>query len=134
MDSKLTKFLKSNSFIFAPLLHRILNENVAQNSFPDKLKEGDIMALDKKDDASLKTNQRPTTCLHSISKIFERILENQIKQFASSFLSPNLCGFRKNYSTKHALLKFVECTKRALDRGETAVAVWIFECFRLHKP
>ena len=54
MDSTPSKILKSNSFIFKPLLHRILNENMAQNSFPDKLKEGDIMALHKKADAALK--------------------------------------------------------------------------------
>ena len=39
MDSTPTKILKSNSFTFALLLHRILNENIAQNSFPEKLKE-----------------------------------------------------------------------------------------------
>ena len=39
IDSTPAKILKSNSFICAPLLHRILNENVTQNSFPDKLKE-----------------------------------------------------------------------------------------------
>ena len=125
MDSTPVKILKSNSFNFAPLLHRVLNEKIIQNSFPDKLKECDIMVLHKKDDASLKANYRPIACLPSISNIFERILENQIKQFASSFLSPNLCGFRKNYSTQHALLRFVECTKRALDRGETAGAVLV---------
>ena len=86
------KILKSNSYIFVPMLHRILNGNIAQNSFPDKLKEGDIH---KKDYVSLKTNYRPITCLPSISKTFERILESQIKEFSSSFLHPYICGFRK---------------------------------------
>ena len=46
-----SKSLKSNSYTFAPALHRILNQDIAQNSFPEKLKEGNITPLHRKDDA-----------------------------------------------------------------------------------
>ena len=58
-----------------------------------------------------------------MSNIHERTLENQMKPFVSSFLSTFLCGFHKGYSTQHALLRFLECIKRALDIGESAGAV-----------
>ena len=80
-----SKSLKSNSYTFAPALHRILNQDIAQNSFPDKHKEGNITALHRKDDASLKTIYKPITCLPSISKLFERILESQIKNSQMAF-------------------------------------------------
>ena len=72
-------------------------------------------------------------CLPSMSKIYERILENQLKLFPRCFLSSFLQGFRKNYFTQHALLRYIECIQRALDRGENAGAVFMelskeFDC------
>ena len=41
-SSTSAKILKSNSSIFAPMLHKIPNENISQTSFLEQLKEGDI--------------------------------------------------------------------------------------------
>ena len=43
--------------------------------------------------------------------------------FVERFLSPHLCGFRRGYSTQHALLKLVEDCRNALDKKGCAGAV-----------
>ena len=54
----------------------------------------------KKEDPLDKTNYRPISILPIVSKIFERILSNQLQLFSNKFLSPRLCGFRKGYSSR----------------------------------
>ena len=50
-------------------------------------------------------------------------MESQFTLFAQGFLSPMLCGFRKNYSTQHTLLKLIENCKKALDTKHKASAL-----------
>ena len=47
-----------------------------------------------------------------MSKLFERILQRQI----TACMSPLLCGFRKGFSTEHALIAFIEKWKKSLDQ------------------
>ena len=53
-----------------------------------------------------------------VSKIFERIMEKQIKSFVEKHLSPFLCGFRKGYNTQYALTVMIEKWKKYLDKNE----------------
>ena len=42
----------------------------------------------------------------------------QISVFVTDFISPYLCGFRKGYSTQHALLRLMNKLNNSLDRKE----------------
>ena len=53
-----------------------------------------------------------------MSKVFERIIFNQINEYVELFLSNLLNGFLKNHNTKHCLLKLLEKWKEALDKGD----------------
>ena len=123
LNSIPAKILKHNADIFAILLQKIFNSNVAECYFPKELKAGEISSLFKSLDAFIKKNYRPITVLSSVSKIYERVLENQIKSHALSFLSPLLCGFREGYGTQHALLRLIETCKKTLDKGGFAGAL-----------
>ena len=61
-------------------------------------------------------NYRQITVLPSVSKVFERLMYEQMYSFVERFLSPHLCGFRRGYSTQHALQKLVEDCRKALDK------------------
>ena len=57
----------------------------------------------------------------------------QMYSFVERFLSPHLCGFRRGYSTQHALLKLVDDCRKALDKKGCAGAVMMdlskaFDC------
>ena len=85
----------------------------------------------------IKKNYKPITVLASVSKIYERVLEIQIRYHALSFLSLLLCGFREGYGTQYALLRLIETCKRTLDKGGFAGALLMdlskaFDCLN-HK-
>ena len=61
--------------------------------------------------------------LPSISKIFERIIYEDIFRYMGNKFSPYLCGFRKGYSTQHCLIIMLEKWKKALDKHKTAGAL-----------
>ena len=51
----------------------------------------------------------------ALQKYFERIIRNQLVPFIEEFLSPNLCGYRKRFSTQDALVRLVEKWKKVID-------------------
>ena len=123
LNSIPAKILKQNADIFAVLIQKIFNSNLSECYFPKELKAGEVSSLFKSLDAFIKKNYRPITVLSSVSKIYERVLESQIKSHALSFLSPLLCGFREGYETQHALLRLIETCKKTLDKGGVAGAL-----------
>ncbi len=117
------RILKENPDIFSFAIQNLFNSALAIGVFPKELKAGDISSIFKKGDAFSKKNYRPITVLPSVSKIYERLVQDQMLTFAQSFLSPFLCGFREGYGTQHALLRLVETCKKAMDGGGVAGAV-----------
>ena len=67
-----------------------------------------------------KQNYRPINLLPAISKVFERIIYNQLIDYISEFLSPLLGGYRKGYNTEHVLLNFLQTCKANLDKKDLA--------------
>ena len=63
----------------------------------------------------LKSNYRPISVLPSVSKILERIVCDQMQSYFRTLLSNLVSGFRKGYSTQHALFRVIETWKQSLD-------------------
>ena len=71
-----------------------------------------------------KRKYRPVSILPVVSKIFERIIQNQIKTYVEKHLSPFLCGYRKGYNTQYALTAMIEKWKEHLGKkGNIAGAI-----------
>ena len=106
------KSLKENAKVCTPFLTNIFNNDVVSNSkFANKLKNGDIIPIFKRDkkkhkDATDVTNYRPVSALPSTSKVFERLIQKQIVSFITDKLSPYLCGYRKGFSA-HSIVRIV---------------------------
>ena len=75
-------------------------------------------AVFKKEDPNNKRNYRPISLLPIISKIFERVLFEQIDKFSEKILSPKLCAFRKGHSTQHAILILLKNWQKTLDKSD----------------
>ena len=74
--------------------------------------------LDKSNYRSLdKPNYRPVSILPLLSKVYERIIYNQLSQHSEQFLNSILCGFRKAHNTQHPLFKLLHSWQRELDSG-----------------
>ena len=67
----------------------------------------DIVPLHKDDDATNKTNYRPISMLPIVTKVFEKLIQNQIGGFINTKLFPFMCGYRKGYSTQYALIAWM---------------------------
>ena len=52
-----------------------------------------------------------------LSKVYERIIYNQLSQHSEQFLNSILCGFRKAHNTQHALFKLLHYWQRELNKG-----------------
>ena len=117
------KILVENSDIISPILNRINNDGKLKSQFPNQLKLADITPIHKKEETVLKGNYRAVSILPSVSKIFERDMEEQISQYIETFLSPFLCGFRKGFSTQQCLMVMLEFWKRGIDKGKEGGAL-----------
>ena len=101
--------LKGVSDISAKFLHNVWNEKVLKVlKFPSDLKLADVVLAFKKEDSTLVESYRPISLLPIISKIFDRIMSNQITKYMNEYLSPYLCGCRKGFNTK---LLFIDLPK-----------------------
>ena len=51
-------------------------------------------------------------------------MQKQINSFITDYLSDFLCGYRKGFSTQHALIKLIESWRQSLDsRGYSGVVL-----------
>ena len=114
--------------IYLPLL-RDGNDSLKRGIFSDELKLAEVMPLLKKADPFDKTYYRPVSLLSHISKVFERIIYNQINECIEPLLSKVLTGFRKNHNTQHSLLKMLENFKEALDKGNSVSAIFMDQSY-----
>lgn len=110
------KILKDTVGILKSPLCNLFNTALEEGIFPHDLKYANVSPLFKKDDRTNKENYRPISILPCISKIFERIMFQQISFYITSIVSPYLCGFRKGYNTQHALLRLLDKLNRNLDK------------------
>ena len=108
------QILKESEFTFG-ILTNCVNKSIETGCFPDSLKAANITPIFKKDDPLDKANYRPVSILPLISKVYERLIYNQLSEYSESFLSHILCGFRKAHSTQHAFFKLLQSWQKELD-------------------
>ena len=115
-DSIPSNIIKEFGDIFSLKISKDFNNSIDQAIFPSKLKLSDIAPVHKKGNRTDKSNYRPVSLLSTMSKIYERLLFNQINEYISHKLSKYLCGFRKHFSAQHCLILMLENWKFSLDK------------------
>ena len=71
----------------------------------------------------MKTNYRPVSVLSIFSKIFEKILEQQLSDFFENIFNPYLCAFRRDHGCQTTLLRLLEDWRNALVKNQYVAAV-----------
>ena len=104
-----------------------MNQILTTGIFPDKLKIAKVIPLFKKGDKSIFSNYRPIFLLLSISKLFEKVIYQQLyKSFEDSNLFyESQYGFRKGHSRELASLELVNRLLSKMDKGGVPLAVFI---------
>ena len=112
-----------------------INSCIINSVFPEELKWADILPVFKKGDRTDCANYRPISILPTFSKVFERIIFNQINRFFQDKFSNFLCGFRKGFSTQTALIRLLQKWQKSLDHKDIIGTVLIdlskaYDCIR----
>ena len=89
----------------------------------------------KKECKTGKADYRPSSILANLSRIYERLLYDQIYTYFDKFFEKHQCRFRKGYNAQHCLLVMIEKMKEARDKNEVCDAVLAdlsqaFDCFK----
>ena len=114
IPTKIIKLAIDNCYIE---LTDCINTSIDNCIFPQSLKCADVSPIHTKDSTTDKANYRPISILPTLSKIFERVLFNQITTYCQSIFSKHLCGFRKAYSTQYSLINLLKNFQECLDKG-----------------
>ena len=85
--------------------------------FPDKLKTADMTPAFKKDDRDEKSNYRPVSILSILSKVYEKCLNKQTKNYMENILPNFKYGFRRGFIVQQCLIGMIEKAKRVMDKG-----------------
>ena len=124
ITTKLLKILKHQ--LVQPLLLTV-NQALACGIFPDKLKIAKIAPLHKKDEINQITNYRPISLLPALSKVFEKIIYNQIYNYfsANNLFFDGQYGFRQKHSTELAALELYDKVSKSLDQNNIPFNIYI---------
>lgn len=110
--------LKSTVDMHLPFITKILNLSFEKNHFTDDLKLAEVSPVFKKYDDLDEEHYRNVSVLSYVSKVFERIVYNEIDSFMKDKLSKLLTGFRKNHNTQLCLMCMSEIRTGKLDNGD----------------
>ena len=74
-----------------------------------------VTPIHKKDEVTDKNNYRPVSVLPAISKLFEKVMFDQLYVSFAPILSSNMSCFLKGHSCAKALIKLTDDWRSALD-------------------
>ena len=125
---KLKPKTSSGPNILAPTLSVIINQSLYTGIFPDKLKVAKVLPLLKKGDNWLMENYWPISLLSTLSKVFERVVFEQIYEYLNSnnLLYQSQYGFWKDHSTELASTELIDRICKVMDKGETPFSIFFY--------
>ena len=102
--------VKTAADIIAAPLHHVITLSILQQKFPKSWKFSKIIPLHKKDSQLEKKNYRPVAILSPLSKVFEKLVYEQMYEYFSrnKIFHENLHGYRQHRSTQTALLSMYD--------------------------
>ena len=124
-----TKIIKQISQALYKPITLIINQSFRTGVFPDELKIAKIIPIYKGNESNINevNNYRPISILPVLSKIFEKIVFNQLYNYFSEqnlfFMSQY--GFRRDHSTEFATLELTNRIHEHLNNGLNPITVYM---------
>ena len=105
----------------------LFNTSIETSQFPDSWKVARIAPIFKDGDKTEKSNYRPISVLPVISKLFEKLVFNQLYQYmkGNGLFTSDQSGFLHLHSTLTCLLKMSDDWYNGLDLGKLVGLVFI---------
>ena len=113
------------SSIATPLYH-IFTKSFECGVIPSQLKIAKVVPIFKSGDKTNPSNYRPISLLPNFSKILEKLMSNRLSSFLenNNLFSPKQFGFRKNHSTVHPLMHFINTLSKANNKKLYTIAIF----------
>ena len=121
------RVIKMACDIIAPSITDLINKSIITGRFPNQLKQAKVYPIFKngvKDDPS---NYRPISILPTISKIFEKHINNHLMRFLNKYKLIHECqsGFRQKHSCNTALIKLIDQWMESIDKGNRVGSLFL---------
>lgn len=128
-DGITTKMLLIRKSFISLILTRIFNSIVETSSYPDVLKVHKVIPIPKNHGAHNINMYRPISLLSTISKVFEKMMYNQMSDYIenNNLIFCRQYGFRKGSGTEAAVVSLVNDICDGLDKGFNGVAAVFFD-------
>ena len=123
VDGISPRLLRLSAPVLADEIAKLINYLIASGIWPLEWKCGNLTPVFKKAEDTYKGNYHPVSILTALSKVYEKVMYDQMYAAFYCHLSFNLSGFLKNHSCCTALLKMTEDWRRSLDNREVVAAV-----------
>ena len=117
--------LKQSIEVHLKYLTSNINHYLKESTFPDELKQSEVISVYMKLVPLQKNNYRPVSLLPQISKVFERVIYKQINNFMKNKISKCVTGFRKLHGAQNSLIIMLLTWKKALDKEEKVLAIFM---------
>ena len=118
VDTIPPKLIKIGADIIADPLTQAINCWLRQGIFPENAKVASVVPLDKgKPDKYDVLNYGPVRILNTFSKIYEKVIKNQLSFYLDKYFSPFISAYRKSYSTQQVLIRLLAEWREKLDKN-----------------
>ena len=127
LDDVSSRFLRDGAdFLIEPIQH-IINMSILTEVVPDKFKEARVKPLFKKGSRLDPGNYRPVSILPVLSKVLERAVNGQLREFLESngILFEFQSGFRSGFSTDTCLANLTDRIRSETSKGNVTGMVLI---------
>ena len=121
------KLLKESAdLIIHPLTH-LVNLSLSQGTFPCELKISRTCPIFKSGCRKEASNYRPISCLPVLSKVFEKVVFNQLYEYltTNNILSPYQFGFQPGKSTLQLIKHILNCIADTFNQNKFVVACFL---------
>jgi hypothetical protein len=127
LDDISSKFLKDGACSIVKPVSHIVNISIITETVPLCFKQARVVPLFKKGSKLDPGNYRPVSILNVLSKILERAVHGQLKEFLErrDLLYRNQSGFRGKFSTDSCLIGLSDFVKGEMGRGNMVGMVLI---------
>ena len=119
LDNIPCKLLKLAAGIVDSSLTHIFKSSIDNAIFPNEWKLAQVSPVFKKGSKTDLNNYRPISVISAVSKVFERLIYNQVYEYliANQLLASCQSGFRPLHSTSTALLEATNNWSMNIDNG-----------------
>ena len=113
-DGISTKFVKVSANMIDFHIANIINKDISNNKFYENAKTATVRPIFRNRDKTEIKNYKPVNLF--FTKVYERLLHENLTNYVDTILSKFILGYRKHYSSNHVLVRLIESWKKSLDQ------------------